>query len=63
MGMIMVITLDSKTNKKIVSNLALEGMTLTREQQQLLLGTINNKEVITNELIRKIAYHEEVDHN
>ncbi|MGV3143665.1 hypothetical protein [Staphylococcus simulans] len=59
----MVITLDSKTNKKIVSNLALEGMTLTREQQQLLLGTINNKEVITNELIRKIAYHEEVDHN
>ncbi|MDT4010933.1 MULTISPECIES: hypothetical protein [Staphylococcus] len=56
-------TLNSETNKKIVSNLALEGMTLTKEQQQLLLDTINNKEVITNELIRKIAYHEEVDHN
>ncbi|UXR30367.1 hypothetical protein [Staphylococcus simulans] len=56
-------TLNSETNKKIVSNLALEGMTLTKEQQQLLLDAINNKEVITNELIRKIAYHEEVDHN
>ena len=36
-------TLNSETNKKIVSNLALEGMTLTKEQQQLLLDTINNK--------------------
>lgn len=51
-------TLDSETNKKLISNLALEVMTLTREQQQLLLDAINNKEVITNELIRKIAYHE-----
>lgn len=58
-----MLTLDSETNKKMVSNLALKGMILTREQQQLLLDTINNKEVITNELIRKIAYHEEVDHN
>lgn len=56
-------TLDSETNKKLISNLALEVMTLTREQQQLLLDAINNKEVITNELIRKIAYHEEADHN
>ncbi|KXA46342.1 hypothetical protein HMPREF3215_00762 [Staphylococcus simulans] len=61
--MIMVITLDSKTNQKIVSNVALEGMTLTREQQQLLLYAINNKEVITNELIRKIAYHGETNDN
>ncbi|MDQ7111617.1 MULTISPECIES: hypothetical protein [Staphylococcus] len=59
----MVITLDSKTNQKIVSNVALEGMTLTREQQQLLLYAINNKEVITNELIRKIAYHGETNDN
>ncbi|WP_412518983.1 hypothetical protein [Staphylococcus simulans] len=44
----MMLELDSESNKKVVSYLALEGMTLTKEQKQSLLGAINNKEENNN---------------
>lgn len=50
-----MINLDSKINKQIANNLALEGMYLTRDQQKQILEAINNKKEITNELIREIA--------
>lgn len=59
----MILTLDSETNKKVVSNLVLEGMTHTKEQQQSLLGAINNKEENNNELIRQIAYYGKINNN
>lgn len=51
-----MITIDSKANKQIAKNLSLEGMDLTKEQQEQILDVINNKKEITNEVIRKIAY-------
>ncbi|UDI77073.1 hypothetical protein HYI43_00350 [Staphylococcus taiwanensis] len=51
-----MITIDSKVNKQIAKNLSLEGMTVTKEQQKQILDVINNKNKITNELIRKIAF-------
>ncbi|MCI2804571.1 hypothetical protein [Staphylococcus pettenkoferi] len=51
-----MITIDSKVNKQIAKNLSLEGMDLTKEQQEEILDVINNKKEITNEVIRKIAY-------
>lgn len=50
-----MINLNSKINKQIANNLALEGMYLTRDQQKQILEAINNKKEITNELIREIA--------
>ena len=51
-----MINLNSKINKQIANNLALEGMYLTKEQQKQILEAINNKKEITNELIREIAF-------
>lgn len=51
-----MITINSKANKQIAKNLSLEGMDLTKEQQEQILDVINNKKEITNEVIRKIAY-------
>ena len=48
-------TIESKTNRQIAHNLALEGMEVSKEQQKLILGAINSNREITNELIRKIA--------
>ncbi|MCE5090910.1 hypothetical protein [Staphylococcus devriesei] len=50
-----MINQNSKINKQIANNLALEGMCLTRDQQKQILEAINNKKEITNELIREIA--------
>lgn len=50
-----MINQNSKINKQIANNLALEGMYLTRDQQKQILEAINNKKEITNELIREIA--------
>ena len=52
-----MIKLNSKKNKRIANNLALEGMSVSKEQQKLILNAINNNEKITNKLIREIAYH------
>ncbi len=52
-----MIKLNSKKNKRIANNLALEGMNVSKEQQKLILNAINNNEKITNKLIREIAYH------
>ncbi|WP_165885325.1 hypothetical protein [Staphylococcus chromogenes] len=51
-----MITIDSKANKQIAKNLSLEGMEVTKQQQQQILDLINNKKKITNEVIRKIAF-------
>lgn len=48
-------TIESKTNRQIAHNLALEGMEVSKEQQKLILEAINSNREITNELIRKIA--------
>ncbi|MCC4723273.1 MULTISPECIES: hypothetical protein [Salinicoccus] len=47
--------IESKTNRQIAHNLALEGMEVSKEQQKLILEAINSNREITNELIRKIA--------
>lgn len=52
-----MIKLNSKKNKRIANNLALEGMSVSKEQQKLILNAINNNEKITNKLIREIAYY------
>lgn len=52
-----MLTLNSKINKKVVNNLALAGMKLTKDQQQKLLDVFNDNKKITNELIREIAYY------
>lgn len=53
-----MLTIDSKINKQIVKNLELEGMTISKEKQQLILDLINSNKEITNEMIRKIAFKE-----
>ena len=50
-----MLTIDSKTNKQIAHNLALEGMEVSKKQQKMILEAINSNKKITNELIRKIA--------
>lgn len=50
-----MLTIDSKTNRKIAHNLTLESMKATRKQQQMILDAINSNREITNELIQKIA--------
>ena len=52
-----MIKLNSKKNKRIANNLALEGMSVSKEQQKLILNVINNNEKITNKLIREMVYH------
>lgn len=53
-----MITVESKINKQIVKNLELEGIQVSKEQQKLILDAINSNKEITNELIRKIAFHD-----
>ena len=50
-----MLTIESKTNKQIAHNLALEGMEVSEKQQKKILEAINSNKRITNELIRKIA--------
>lgn len=50
-----MLTMDSKINKQIAKNLELEGMKVSKEQQQLILEVINSNKKITNEIIRKTA--------
>lgn len=50
-----MLTIDSKINKQVAKNLALEGMKVSVEKQKLILEAINSNKEITNELIRKIA--------
>ena len=50
-----MLTINSKTNKQIAHNLALEGMEVSKKQQKMILEAINSNKKITNELIRKIA--------
>ena len=52
-----MIKLNSKKNKRIANNLALEGMSVSKNQQKLILNVINNNEKITNKLIREMVYH------
>lgn len=50
-----MLTIESKTNKQIAHNLAMEGMEVFKKQQKMIIAAINSKKHITNELIRKIA--------
>lgn len=50
-----MLTIDSKINKQIAHNLALEGMNVTKKQQEMILEVVNSKTKVTNELIKKIA--------
>ena len=52
-----MIKLNSKKNKRIANNLDLEGMSVSKNQQKLILNVINNNEKITNKLIREMVYH------
>lgn len=50
-----MLTVESKMNKQIAKNLALEGMKVSEKKQKLILEVINSNKEITTELIRKIA--------
>ena len=52
-----MIKLNFKKNIRIANNLDLEGMSVSKNQQKLILNVINNNEKITNKLIREMVYH------